>query len=128
MDVRPQLVLGEVTIDCRDPAREAEFWSALLDLRAVTDSNGWLHLVPAVPGGPVINFQPVPEDKVGKGRVHLDVWVDDFEAGIARAEQLGARRLGEVQEPEGGRVLIMADPEGHEFCLVALPAAPDSPS
>jgi predicted enzyme related to lactoylglutathione lyase len=113
---------AEVTIDCRDPARVAKFWSALLDVRAVDDGNGWLHLVPATPGGPIVNFQPVPEEKSVKDRVHLDVWVDDFEAGIALAEELGARRVGATQEPESGRAQIMADPEGHEFCLVALPA------
>jgi predicted enzyme related to lactoylglutathione lyase len=69
----------------------------------------------------VINIQPVPEDKVGKARVHLDVWVDDLDAAVSYVEQLGGSHTGEVhREPEGIDV-VMTDPEGTEFCLVALP-------
>jgi predicted enzyme related to lactoylglutathione lyase len=74
-----------------------------------------------VSGGPVINFQPVPEHKAGKTRVHLDLWPDDLDAAVAVAEQLGGRRLGEMGADPDGMGFVMANPEGNEFCLVALP-------
>jgi predicted enzyme related to lactoylglutathione lyase len=119
--VRPKIEWAEVTIDCLDTERVAEFWATLLDLPSRAHDDGWFQLGPAVPGGPVINIQPVPEDKVGKARVHLDVWVDDLDAAVSYVEQLGGSHTGEVHtEPEGIDV-VMTDPEGTEFCLVALP-------
>ncbi len=114
-----------VTIDCRDPRRVAEFWSALLSVRsrpAGPDRDGWFRLGPATRGGPVLNFQPVAEEKAGKTRVHLDLWVDDLQGSIELVERLGGARGGEVQDLERGRIAVMADPEGNEFCLIAPPA------
>jgi predicted enzyme related to lactoylglutathione lyase len=116
---RPSVAWAEVTIDCCDTARAARFWSELLGLPARTQQlEGWFQLGPAVAGGPVINIQPVPEEKVGKARVHLDFWVDDLPAAVALVERLGGSRLNEHRH---GRwtVDVMADPEGIEFCLVA---------
>jgi predicted enzyme related to lactoylglutathione lyase len=119
---RPQAAWGEVTIDCGDPERVAAFWAALLDCPAEPGEEGWFHLGPTVRGGPRINFQPVPEAKVGKARVHLDIWVDDLDAAISRVEQLGGAHTGEVHTAAEGTDVVMIDPEGTEFCLVALPA------
>jgi predicted enzyme related to lactoylglutathione lyase len=119
---RPQLAWGEVTIDCRDPRRVAAFWAALLDCPAEPGEEGWFHLGPTVRGGPRVNFQPVPEAKFGKARVHLDVWVDDLDAANSLVEQLGGTHTGKVHTYPDATDVVMADPEGTEFCLVALPA------
>ena len=119
---RPTVAWAEVTIDCRDTKRVAAFWSGLLDLPSREHYDGWFQLGPAMPGGPVINIQPVPEEKVGKARVHLDIWVDDLDAGIALVEELGGTCTGEVHTKSEGTDVVMSDPEGTEFCLVALPA------
>jgi hypothetical protein len=78
--------------------------------------------------GPRIFFQQVPEDKVAKNRVHLDVRAAPgldgqdrmaaLEVECERLVGLGARRLQRV-EPGGMDVghIVMADPEGNEFCL-----------
>jgi len=112
-----------VTIDARQPARLASFWSALLGLPARPagdDRPGWYRLGPAVPGGPVLNLQPVAEAKAGKVRIHLDLWVDDLDAAVTRAEALGAHALGAREVVAGrGTIAVMADPEGHEFCLIS---------
>jgi predicted enzyme related to lactoylglutathione lyase len=81
-------------------------------------SADWISLHPLVPRGPHLAFQVVPETKVGKNRLHLDVNVDDLAAATTAAEQLGAQRLGGVVEEEDGRFQVMADPAGNEFCLV----------
>ncbi|MBU6536600.1 VOC family protein [Streptomyces mayonensis] len=63
-------------------------------------------------------FQRVPEAKTGKNRVHLDVHSADGgrEAEAARLEALGASVVRRVKE-QGGEWVVMADPEGNEFCV-----------
>jgi len=118
---RTSIAWGEVTLDCLEPERVAAFWGALLAAPSQSHGQpGWLRIGPLVPGGPWINFQPVPEKKVGKARIHLDVWTDDLDAAVALVEQLGGRRLGEMGEDPDSVGFVMADPEGNEFCLVAL--------
>ena len=79
--------------------------------------------------GPRLFFQQVPEDKVAKNRVHLDVRAapglkgDErmaaLEAECDRLVALGATRLSrsEPDEPWSGGFIVMTDPEGNEFCL-----------
>ncbi|MFH8453590.1 VOC family protein [Streptomyces fungicidicus] len=63
-------------------------------------------------------FQRVPEAKTAKNRLHLDLHpgAGSREEEQARLEGLGARVLRRVEEPSGSW-LVMADPEGNEFCL-----------
>jgi predicted enzyme related to lactoylglutathione lyase len=67
---------------------------------------------------PRLVFQPVPEPKEGKVRIHLDVAVDDIDGAIDLVTSLGGHSTGERHDHEGGAVVVMADPEDHEFCLV----------
>ena len=107
-----------VTFDCRDPHRVAAFWSALLDREPGPSQDGWVYLGRAGDPQPRMVFQPVPEAKVGKVRIHVDVAVDDIEEAIALATSLGGRFTGERHDYDEGVVVVMADPEDHEFCLV----------
>jgi len=59
---------------------------------------------------PRLWFQKVPESKVAKNRVHLDLTSADVGAEVARLAGLGARVLGDQE-----RWVTMADPEGNEF-------------
>ncbi|OLZ51879.1 VOC family protein [Amycolatopsis keratiniphila] len=118
--------LRDVVFDCRHPASLARFWAAALDgyevapydeeeldrLRSLGFSGPEEDpsvLVEAA-SGPRLFFNLVPESKVVKNRVHLDLTGDSVERLVA----LGARVLA---QPEGGLV-VLADPEGNEFCLV----------
>ena len=56
----------------------------------------------------------------GQTRIHLDIWTDDLDAAVALVEDLGGRRLSEMGEDPEGVGFVMADPEGNEFCRVAL--------
>jgi predicted enzyme related to lactoylglutathione lyase len=49
--------------------------------------------------------------------MHLDVAVEDVDAASARVEALGGMKLQEIEE-SGARWIVMADPDGNEFCLV----------
>jgi hypothetical protein len=79
--------------------------------------------------GPRLFFQQVPEDKIAKNRVHLDVRaapgldgderVAALEAECGRLVALGATRIRrfEPDPPMSSGFIVMADPEGNEFCL-----------
>lgn len=107
-----------VTIDCVDVQRVAAFWSALLDRPEGPSEPGWVYLGRPGDPQPRLVFQPVTEAKNGKVRLHLDVAVDDIGEGIAQVLSLGGKDTGERHDYDEGVVVVMADPEGHEFCLV----------
>ncbi|WP_110318009.1 VOC family protein [Mycolicibacterium moriokaense] len=107
-----------LTIDCADPARLATFWGALLDREARPGLPGWVELAPRHEKEPRINLQPVPEPKSGKVRIHLDIAVDDIDSMVERIISLGGRDTGERHEYPEGVVIVLADPEGNEFCAV----------
>lgn len=135
-----------VTMDAADPQAQGEFWSLALgyereapptphatweealtawglpperwnDANAIVDPDGI---------GPRIFIQKVSEPKVVKNRVHLDVRVStdrmnkDHGLMSERADELvaaGATRLAVFDDPSIGYWIVMADPEGNEFCL-----------
>ncbi|GAB2877197.1 VOC family protein [Streptomyces deserti] len=63
-------------------------------------------------------FQRVPEAKTVKNRLHIDVHSAPGQRDdeVARLERLGASVLRRVKE-QGGEWVVMADPEGNEFCV-----------
>ena len=107
-----------MTVDCVDPVRLAAFWGALLDVDPQPGLPGWVQLESPNAHQPRINFQPVPEPKRGKVRIHLDVSVDDIDAAIERVVELGGSDTGERHEYPEGTVVVLNDPEGNEFCAV----------
>lgn len=109
-----------ITIDCREPARLASFWSALLDVPVTGehDGPGWATVGSAQDPRPRLTFQRVAEPKTTKVRTHLDVAVDDIDAGRREVESLDGRWTGERHDCDEGVVMVMNDPERHEFCLV----------
>jgi predicted enzyme related to lactoylglutathione lyase len=109
--------LSEVVIDCHDCDLLAEFWANVLGGTPVRESVEWVAVMMA-DGSTTVSFQQVPEDKTGKNRVHLDVLVDDLEQAAARCVELGATRIGGRQGDPLGDFIVLADPEGNEFCVV----------
>ena len=122
---KPTIAWAEVTIDCREPDRLAEFWSQLLGVEVADPPlPGWARTKPTVAGGPVLNFQPVPEPKHGKSRLHLDLWTDDLAVTIRWINDHGGAFTGEAHEYDEGTVAVMTDPEGTEFCVVGPAGSP----
>jgi catechol 2,3-dioxygenase-like lactoylglutathione lyase family enzyme len=112
-----------VVVDCADPASLVPFWEAALGYRRADTIEGYAALVPKEgDAGPVLLLQQVPEAKVGKNRVHLDVHPKDAQGHVAALERLGGRRLGgwveDALESVGIRWQVMADPQGNELCVV----------
>jgi predicted enzyme related to lactoylglutathione lyase len=114
--------LGWILTDCHDPERLAAFWGAVLGVEIedrFEDPPQYVNLAPATPDGPRVCFQRVPEAKVVKNRVHLDLAVQDVDEAALRIEELGGRRLPHDDYHEGTYSWrLMADPEENEFCLI----------
>lgn len=110
----PPAALYELVIDTADRASShdlATWWGWLLGGRVVDDERGFSY-VDRLPGMPLdsLDMIPVPEPKVVKNRLHLDVVCGDLDVLLAR----GARVLAEPTDATAWHV--MADPQGNEFC------------
>ena len=112
--------MSGITIDCHDPVRLASFWAALLNapITSEHDGSGWATVGSRDDPHPRLTFQEVPEPKMAKVRIHLDIQVDDIEVGRRQVEALGGTWSGERHDYDEGVVMVMRDPEEHEFCLV----------
>ncbi len=122
----PSVKQVQVTFDCADPERVARFWAAVLGYVVPPDMPDVAMDPTGV--GPRLFFQHVPEGKVVKNRVHLDVRVGTglvgeeriaaLEAECARLIPLGATRYELLlADEENESTLVMQDVEGNEFCL-----------
>lgn len=118
----------ELAVDCHDPERLAAFWCEVLDFTVIDRAEGkveigsWVPTVEEVRARqmpPTVVFLQVPESRAGKNRLHLDVSPIDrtTEAEVTRLLTLGATRTDVGQGPDRNWV-VMADPEGNEFCVL----------
>jgi hypothetical protein len=134
----------QVVIDCSDPGALAPFWADALGYELEPPPTGyaswqdWL-VAMGVPEelwnsrsalidpdgvGPRVFFQQVPEAKICKNRLHLDVRVggrgDDartkIDVEVSRLEGRGASRAW-VVDTDVEYCVVMRDPEGNEFCV-----------
>jgi len=117
MDIRIQCLC----IDSAHPSKSADFWEAALGWRRTHDTDEEVVLEP--PAGsledgvaPDLLFLKVPDAKVVKNRLHLDLRPKDQAAEVARLEALGARRVDIGQA--GVSWVVLADPDGNEFCVL----------
>jgi hypothetical protein len=118
-------------IDTTDPARLASFWQAALGWRRTFERDDQIVLEPAAGSRedgivPDLLFLRVPEDKVSKNRLHLDLRPGDQAAEVARLEGLGARRVDVGQGADVSWV-VLADLDGNEFCVLR-PFTPEEPA
>jgi predicted enzyme related to lactoylglutathione lyase len=110
-----------ITFDCADSGILARFWGAATGWDVhVQDSRpdcAEYAVGPASGGGPRLYFVKVPEAKVAKNRIHLDLIPssDDQEGEVARLVSLGA--MVAERQPPGVSWIVLADPEGNEFCV-----------
>ncbi|MEV6247252.1 VOC family protein [Streptomyces sp. NPDC051742] len=136
----------QVTFDCANPERVARFWCEVLgyvvppppegfatwgeyDLSLPPESRGaWFVAQDPTGVGPRMYFQRVPEGKVAKNRLHLDVRVGTGLVGEERLATLQAEcdrlvALGAVctkvllADEENESCINMQDVEGNEFCI-----------
>jgi predicted enzyme related to lactoylglutathione lyase len=122
MGVRVGVEVFALSFKANDPDRLADFWAGVLGWELVDDSEpGGRALEPNDDTGFRLRFLPSAAGKVGQNRMHLDltsVSLEDQEATVARALALGGRHTDVGQLPEEEHV-VLADPEGNEFCVIA---------
>ena len=116
-----------LTIDCHDPKLLGEFWQQVLSWRITHESETEVVLEPPA-GSPLENVAPdilflkVPDKKVVKNRLHLDLRPDDRDAEVARIKKLGAVEVEIGQSQDANTTwVVLADPEGNEFCVLQPP-------
>jgi hypothetical protein len=110
-----------IGVDCSDAAALARFWGAVLGREVAADAtseNAVLLTDDETISGPRLAFHRVPEAKVVKNRLHLDLISDTFDAETERLLSLGARKLRDLQGDKS-RWTTFADIEGNEFDLIA---------
>jgi hypothetical protein len=107
-----------LVLDCADPETLALFWTQALGLQRLGAAGNYVLLVSPSGALPKLLLQRVTEPKTGKNRMHLDIDAADIHGEANRLEALGARRLEEGPRAEHEtNWIIMADPEGNEFCV-----------
>lgn len=106
----------KVVIDCADPQSLARFWVGFTGYTQGGGDEDWTS-IRSPDGHHAIGFQKVPEGKTVKNRVHIDFAAPDEEATAMEIEALGATRRWVSENPEDPFV-VLADPEGNEFCIV----------
>ncbi len=138
----------QIVVDCTDPDRLARFWAEALGYTVQPPPDGftsWEHFLKeaGIPQeewdnasaiidpegtGPRVYFQRVPEPKLTKNRLHLDLnqttrdtpleerhhLVDE---AAERLQALGATELYRGDGSDGHYWITMVDPEGNEFCV-----------
>ncbi|MEJ7629555.1 MAG: VOC family protein [Nocardioidaceae bacterium] len=107
--------IKSVTFDCGDALLLARFWADALGSDVDEDSTAEKAFVEAAGwGGPTLWFAAVPEGKTAKNRLHFDLRAPD---GAVRDEVRRLTALGATTLHEDENLVVMADPEGNEFCV-----------
>ena len=120
--------ISEICINCADPDTMATFWSAALGYpESDRDETGVaIRGAPNVPSMLFVRTDDVGgPPKVGRNRLHIDLSPTDRDqdAEVGRLESLGAKRIDIGQGTPSW--VVMADPEGNEFCVLRRRVAPE---
>ncbi len=116
------LKIQAADFDALDPVALATFWRDALGWRITSVEDDEVVLEPPAdsPEDGVaadLLFLKVSEATAGKNRLHLDLRPEDQAAEVARLELLGARRV-DIGQGDDASWVVMADPEGNEFCVL----------
>jgi predicted enzyme related to lactoylglutathione lyase len=106
-----------LVLDCADPHKLAEFWSAAIGYTTLGGAGSYMLLIDETGQQPKLLLQHVDEPKAGKNRMHFDIETPTVDAEVARLEALGAFRVEDPRCEHGTTWVVMNDPEGNEFCV-----------
>lgn len=114
--------ISELVLDCRDPERLAEFWCAVLGYVVLVREDDGIEIGPREGFGglqPTLVLSPGDEPRAGKLPLHIDVNATDRDqdAELERLLAVGARHA-DVGQTGDEPWVVLADPEGNEFCLL----------
>ncbi len=115
--------IKNINFDCADPFALAGFWSEVTGFREDPENGNEAGdpeaLLLAPDGSLALLFITVPEAKAGKNRLHLDLVPTDHgrDAEVERLVGIGATVVDDQRKPDGAGWVVLADPEGNEFCV-----------
>jgi predicted enzyme related to lactoylglutathione lyase len=117
-------LISHTTVDARDAHAQSVFWGRVLGFAEDPDD-------PNLPGHEECTisspdrrtrllFIEVPEGKQGENRIHLDLVPAEGtrDEELERLLALGATAVADLRRPDGGGWVVLADPEGNEFCIL----------
>ena len=116
--------ISHTSFDCHDAYTLSSFWAGMLGFTDVPDDPNEPGdeecMIVDPDGAQRLLFIEVPEAKQLKNRVHLDLVPTDGsrDEEIGRALAMGATPVDDLRKPDGSGWLVMADPEGNEFCIL----------
>ncbi|UJH70144.1 VOC family protein [Ornithinimicrobium sp. INDO-MA30-4] len=113
--------IAAIAIDAEQPGLIARFWCDVLGWHITEEHNSIVSIAAPDGVGPTIDVLVVPESKSVKNRIHLDLTADSPSAAgeLERLLALGARPTDVGQDADESWV-VLSDPEGNEFCLLAV--------
>lgn len=117
--------IGSIVWGVRDIPRAVEFWSAVLGYGPLYEPDvDWALLAPTTDSStrPRLALKLVGTEANPSPRHHLDLYADDQGAEADRLRALGASDV-EWEYEEGADYLVLADPDGNRFCVVAAGAS-----
>jgi catechol 2,3-dioxygenase-like lactoylglutathione lyase family enzyme len=115
------LYIGSTVINTTDIERAIAFWSAALGYVAHNEDETFSILADPERRRSNLSLQLTEEPKSGRNRLHLDLYATGQGAEVARLEGLGATRVPWEYPPDADFV-VLADPDGNEFCVVQIPS------
>ncbi|GAB3145267.1 VOC family protein [Micromonospora sonneratiae] len=112
-----------ICFDCADTYALSGFWAEVLRCSRHADAQPGdpeAMLLPTDGAGPIVFFQQVPEGKTIKNRLHMCLQPDDRtrDEEVERIIALGATQVADHRRPDGAGWVVLADPEGNEFCVL----------
>ncbi|MET9299325.1 VOC family protein [Micromonospora aurantiaca] len=116
--------VSHTTVDCADAYALSRWWASVLDYREDPDDpNEPGHeecMIYSRDGQHRLLFIEVPDAKQVKNRIHLDLRPAEGtrDEELARLTRLGAAVVADRREPDGTGWVVLADPEGNEFCIL----------
>ena len=115
--------IAVIAVDAVRPQVVADFWCAALGWDVIEAAAGVISIAPPDGTWPTIDVCAVPEAKSIKNRLHLDLRADGCSTAkeLQRLLDLGAQRV-EIGQGRDVSWVVLADPEGNEFCLLARTA------
>lgn len=116
-----RLKVGAVVIDCNDFVGMSAFWRDALGYEEGYRDVDFVILKDPKGVDVNVSISQVPEPRVGKNRLHLDLYTDDQEGEIERLLKLGAKRFERTPE-DGEDFVVLEDPEGNLFCVIDITA------
>src|SRR5262249_45056638 len=114
------LYVGSTVLNVADLDRATAFWTAALGYVVRNASSTFVVLTDPRRRWSNVSLQRSEAPKVGRNRLHLALYADDKREAVALLDILGSARLPCQSAPHADYI-VMADPDGNEFCVIASP-------